>query len=133
MTENAQDPGPVLEVAGLVEDPQAYRLADLERLEDQEPGSSTRLAYLAAILRKARPHPAATHMTAHSADGSYSASIPLDALGLGEIHAEGVKSDPQLRLRVPEGKTLCWNVKGLGLLRLTAGPEPDSLPEVLTH
>ena len=86
------------------------------------------------LIEAARPRTAATHVTALSADGAYSASIPLtDAMALGEVHAGGADGESTLRLRVPGGMTLCWNVKDLGLLRVTAGPEPDSLPEILAH
>ena len=80
------------------------------------------------------PVRAATHVTAASADGTYTASIPLpEALSKGELHLEAGGAKAPIRLLVPGGMTLCWNVKGLGRLEVTEGPEPDSLPEVLTH
>ena len=125
---------PVLQVTGLVDRPRDY---DLETLHDMgNPGEGTADAVVAVrpLIEAARPRTAATHVTALSADGAYSASIPLtDAMALGEVHAGSAGGGSILRLRVPGGMTLCWNVKDLGLLRVTAGPEPDSLPEVLTH
>jgi hypothetical protein len=37
------------------------------------------------------------------------------------------------RLVVPDGETLCWNVKGLSAIELTAGKVDDSIPEVPPH
>ena len=37
------------------------------------------------------------------------------------------------RLTVAEGSTLCWNVKRVATLRVTAGPEPDDVPENPPH
>ncbi len=85
-------------------------------------------------FRLLQPRTAATHVTALSADGGYSASIPLtEAMPLGEVHARSVDGEPILQLHIPGGMTLCWNVKDLGLLRVTAGPEPDTVPENPPH
>ncbi|MCY3578989.1 MAG: hypothetical protein OXH33_00275 [bacterium] len=124
----------VLTVSGLIANPGQYDLADLSRLEpgaQDEPG----MVRLERIIEASRPDAEADHVTAVSADGSYSASIPLaEATRLGEVHVHHEEQgETSLRLLVPGGATLCWNVKSLGLLRVTAGPEPDSLPEVLTH
>lgn len=130
-----RSPGPpVLRVTGLVDRPRGY---DLETLHDMGTPVESAAGVLVAVrplIEAARPGTAATHVTALSADGAYSASIPLaDAMELGEVHTGSADEVPILRLRVPGGMTLCWNVKDLGLLRVTAGPEPDSLPEILTH
>lgn len=72
-----------------------------------------------------------THALFESRDGDYRASIPIDVAvdgGVVEIQDEG-----GLRLRVIDGDTLCWNVKDLGRIRLTDGPEPDSVPENPPH
>lgn len=72
-----------------------------------------------------------THASFESQDGDYRASIPLDVvvdLGIVEVQEGG-----GLRLRVIDGDTLCWNVKDLGKIRLTDGPEPDSVPESPPH
>lgn len=75
-------------------------------------------------------HPEATHVTFEARDG-YRASIPLDvARRQGLLFLE---EDGSIRLRVEEGATLCWNVKDLADVRLTIGPEPDSVPENPIH
>ena len=121
-------------MGGLVAHPKVYDLDTLRGMGARVEGTGGVVVSLDRIIKAARPRTAATHVTAISADGAYRASIPLpDATTLGEIHAEDTDGVPFLRLQVPGGMTLCWNVKGLGLLRVTAGSEPDSLPEVLTH
>ena len=125
---------PVLRVNGLVDRPRGYDLETLHDLGTPDEGAAGAVVGVRPLIEAACPRPAATHVTALSADGAYSASIPLtDAMALGEVHSAGADGAPILRLRVPGGMTLCWNVKDLGLLRVTAGPEPDSLPEILTH
>ncbi len=37
------------------------------------------------------------------------------------------------RLIVASGVTLCWNVKQVAELKLTAGAEPDDVPAEPTH
>ena len=124
-----------LTVTGLVEKPESYDLERLSQLGESGEGTHESAIPLERVIADSRPAVAATHVTASSADLAYSASIPLrEAMDKGEIHViEAPGIEPQLRLLVPGGKTLCWNVKGLGLLKVTEGPEPDSLPEVLTH
>lgn len=133
--DGGRSPGPpVLRVSGLVDRPRGYDLETLHDMGSPDEGAAGAVVALRPLIEAARPRTAATHVTALSADGAYSASIPLtDAMALGEVHASPADGESILRLRVPGGMTLCWNVKDLGLLRVTAGPEPDSLPEVLTH
>jgi len=123
-----------LAVSGLVRTPDRYNLETLARLGDNREGADS-VVPVRRVIDAAGPAESATHVTALSADGSYSASIPLgEAVSKGEIHINEAAGDPlPIRLLVPGGMTLCWNVKGLGRLRVTEGPEPDSLPEVLTH
>ncbi|WP_420611662.1 hypothetical protein [Candidatus Spongiisocius sp.] len=121
-------------MSGLVDRPRGYDLETLHEMGSPDEGAAGAVVALRPLIEAARPRTAATHVTALSADGAYSASIPLtDAMALGEVHADPADRESILRLRVPGGMTLCWNVKDLGLLRVTAGPEPDSLPEILTH
>ena len=94
---------------------------------------------VAAVIAAAGPDSSAAFCTVVAAADSYSASIPLKELKDGGWLAvsEG-ESDPgdrgsPLRLTVREGKTLCWNVKGVTELRFTATKEPDSLPERPSH
>lgn len=118
----------------MVAHPKGYDLDTLRSMGIREEGTGEVVVPVRRIIEAARPRTSASHVTALSADGAYSASIPLtDAVALGEVHASGAGGESMLRLRVPGGMTLCWNVKDLGLLRVTAGPEPDSLPEILTH
>ncbi|MCE2530293.1 MAG: hypothetical protein J4G11_10585 [Acidimicrobiia bacterium] len=119
---------------GLVDRPRGYDVETLQDMGTPDESAAGVVVAVRSLIEAARPRTAATHVTAFSADGAYSASIPLtDAMALGEVHAGSDEGESILRLRVPGGMTLCWNVKGLGLLRVTAGPEPDSLPEILTH
>lgn len=80
---------------------------------------------VAALLDAAAPRPAADHGTVHSGDGLYTASIPLDALRRGELD-DG-------RLRIRDGRTLCWNVKDVARIELTVGHRADSVPDNPPH
>ena len=123
-----------LVLSGLVDQPERLGLEQLRVLGWREDGSDRVVVPLRPVIERARPSRAATHVTAASADGAYTASIPLpEALSKGELHLEARDAKAPIRLQVPGGMTLCWNVKGLGRLKVTDGPEPDSLPEVLTH
>ena len=134
MNTHVDDPSH-LAVSGLVETPDRYSLEDLARLGEHRDRTAGTVVTVRRVIEDAGPAPSATHVTALSADGSYSASIPLgEAVSKGEIHVDQAAGGSlPIRLLVPDGMTLCWNVKGLGRLRVTEGPEPDSLPEVLTH
>lgn len=125
----------ILEMSGLVAKPERYTSQQLRVMGQPAENSDRAIVPLKPLLEEARPDRKATHVTAASADGTYTASIPLhEALSKGELHVDAPDGDPSpLRLLVPGGMTLCWNVKGLGRLKVTEGPEPDSLPEVLTH
>ena len=124
-----------LAVSGLVHIPQRYDLEGLRNLVDRPDDSNDVVVSLRQVIESAGPTTSATHVTAVSADGAYSASIPLpEALTKGELHVgETPGEEAPIRLEVPGGLTRCWNVKGLGRLRVTSGPEPDSLPAILTH
>ena len=125
-----------LAVVGLVDTPQRFSLERLRGWGGHRGGASGETVIpLRAVIEQAGLSAAADHVSAVSADGSYTASIPLaEALAKGEIRVGGASGGgPAVQLEVPGGLTKCWNVKGLGLLRVTEGPEPDSLPDVLTH
>ena len=77
------------------------------------------------LLAQARPRPEADHATVVSALDGYRASIPLDQLATGVL-ADG-------RLTVPDGRTLCWNVKDVVRIEVTAGKQPDDVPENPPH
>jgi hypothetical protein len=75
--------------------------------------------------------PGATHASFDSVARDYRASIPIDV-----VRSQGiilVDEEGRLRLRVREGRTLCWNVKDVGSIRLTVGPEEDSVPANPPH
>ena len=81
----------------------------------------------------------ATYLSVVSDDGLYTASIPLvEALAKGRLFVGGSATMDRsvggpFRLAVPDGRTLCWNVKSVGELRVTHGPERDSVPDNPTH
>lgn len=96
----------------------------------EHPGSFAAAAGgIGSVLEGALPTPIATHATVVAADG-YRASIPLSTLRAG-----GVLSieDGGLRLRVVDGDTLCWNVKQVEKLEVSAGKLPDDVPERPGH
>lgn len=74
---------------------------------------------LATLLGDA--HPSGDHVTVHSGDGLFQASIPLDVLRHGQLSAEG-------RLVLADPPTKCWLVKDVRHLEVTRGRQPDSLP-----
>jgi hypothetical protein len=76
---------------------------------------------LAPLLDAAVPRADADHATVHSADGAFTASIPLDELRRATI-VDG-------RLQVPDAPTRCWLVKDVVRLEVTAGKQPDSVDE----
>ncbi len=92
------------------------------------------------VLAPAEPDPEATHCTVIAAGGSYRASIPLADLEAGgwlSYATDGGPLPPEAggpyRLIVAGGATLCWNVKQVAELKLTAGSEPDDVPAEPTH
>ena len=67
-------------------------------------------------------------VTVRAGSDDYLASIPSDAFTLGAELTVATR-----RLMVREGSTLCWNVKGVVEIVITAGPEPDSVPANPPH
>ena len=138
---------PSLGITGLVEHELVITTDDLAAvpgiiadLGAKAEGFSGEAAPLNVLLDRAQPTNQATHGTVLSDDGHYKASIPLGDLtdkGWLAFRLDGVdlprdKGGP-LRVVVPQGRTLCWNVKGAVEIRLTAGPEPDSVPTNPKH
>ncbi len=138
---------PTLAVGGLVAHPRTWswdelaahpqRIPNLGELAEGFVGEAVPLAH---VLTDAGPEPAATHATVFSDDGHYRASIPIgDLVDLGwlavSLDGEPLPRDEggPLRVVVPRGRTLCWNVKSAVEIRVTAGPEPDSVPENPPH
>ncbi|MDQ3781489.1 MAG: molybdopterin-dependent oxidoreductase [Actinomycetota bacterium] len=83
---------------------------------------------------------AATHASFETASSDYRASIPLDVVVADGVIVHGDEEGPldasrggPFRLLVPDGKTLCWNVKNVARIRLTVGSEPDSVPANPPH
>ena len=70
-----------------------------------------------------------THVTVIAADG-YRASIPVETLRIGGVLSV---EDGGWRLRVIDGDTLCWNVKGVVSLEPTRGKVADDIPENPSH
>lgn len=96
---------------------------------------------LESVLAVAQPKPSATHVTLSSADGDFTASVPLGALGdaviayrVGGAALPASRGGP-FRFFVPEGGACataevdqCANVKRLARIRVTAGRGEDNRP-----
>lgn len=138
---------PALVISGLVERPVTIPWDQLAGIDGAvEEGAASEMGLtgaalpVAAILQQAEPLPQATHGTVVGGNGDYTASIPLEDLREGGWLAYRIGEGPlppekggPLRLTVTQGATLCWNVKQVTEIRLTAGEEPDSVPENPTH
>lgn len=70
-----------------------------------------------------------THVTVIASDG-YRASIPIPTLRSGGVLS---REDSGWRLKVVDGDTLCWNVKGVARLEPTPGQAEDDIPEYPSH
>lgn len=132
---------PTLAVTGLIAHPTVIDEATIRgraKPDDFAP-DGTLVVSLGELLGQAEPAANASHVSAVSDDGLYSASIPLvEALSKGQLvvgagETLARSAGGPFRLTVPGGSTLCWNVKSVGELRVTAGAEPDSVPENPTH
>ncbi len=137
---------PELRVTGDVAHPRAWTRAELAALPGRIPdlgseadGFAGEAVPLTLVLDAAEPGSEATHASVESDDGHYRASIPLPELMLGWL-AFSLDGEPlprerggPLRVVVPQGRTLCWNVKGVTTIRITAGAEPDSVPANPPH
>lgn len=135
-------PQPALSVGGLVRHPARLTAGELDRLPTTEarvpgreghPDTVGRAFRLSEVLLRAGPATEATHVTCRSADGLYQASIPLDVLAERGLVMHTPDGPSPWRLVVCEGDTLCWNVKGLTDLDLTAGHVPNSVPDQPPH
>lgn len=145
MTLRKRDSRSSLLFDGLVETPTEVPWDELDRFDTQDAadvavGFLGDAVALADLVDRAAPLDAATHCTVASDDGHYRVSIPI-----GELRNKGwmvfrFEGEPlprdrggPLRLIVPEGRTLCWNVKAVVGMRFTDGPEPDSVPANPPH
>ncbi len=132
---------PTLHVTGLVAAPVVLDRHEVtalsERIETSPLGFSGSAVSIRPLLAYAED--SAKYGTVESEDGHYRASIPLTDLerGLLIVEHEGRplprdRGGP-FRLIVPDGRTLCWNVKGVVEIRFTDVPEADSVPENPPH
>jgi hypothetical protein len=88
-----------------------------------DPGS------VAGILDDTQLSEDITHVTVIASDG-YRASIPIQTLRTGGLLS---LEDGEWRLKVADGDTLCWNVKGVVRLEPTHGRAVDDIPENPSH
>ena len=139
MTAHGQRPDrEVLRITGLVAKPRQWSMEGLAKLGGQVTGTEGRGVAAGTLLEASGPR--GCYVTVESEDGEYRASIPIGELstkgvvvyGLGESQLPRDRGGP-FRMLVPGGRTLCWNVKGVGEMRVTAEPEPDSVPTEPLH
>jgi DMSO/TMAO reductase YedYZ molybdopterin-dependent catalytic subunit len=141
----------LLEVRGLVREPQSFDFQRLSALPGQVPDVGALLPQaptgrgavrLASVLEAAGPLPGAVHLALESSDGSFSASIPLEpvvARGL-IVYRDGAhpltkdKGGP-VRFFIMDaascgvaGIDRCANVKDLRRIVLSAAPSRDTRP-----
>jgi hypothetical protein len=83
--------------------------------------SADRDGPLGPLLDAVRPTAQADHGTVSSADGLFTASIPLDRLRTATV-IDG-------RLDIADPPTRCWLVKDIVRVELTHGKQPDSIDE----
>ncbi|MET0831409.1 MAG: molybdopterin-dependent oxidoreductase [Acidimicrobiia bacterium] len=132
-----------LRVYGRVVSPQVLTDEDLAQMPSPEEAVDGVVGSAVAarhVLARAEPDSEATHCTVIATGGSYRASIPLADLEAGGWLSYAVDGGPlpaavggPYRLIVAGGATLCWNVKEVAELKLTAGREPDDVPAEPTH
>jgi 2-dehydropantoate 2-reductase len=137
-----------LRVEGEVQSPRVFSFADLATLPRQVPdvgmlipsreGGGVRLR---SILELVGVRETATHITVVSSDGTFSASVPLEAVHEAVVayRLENQPLPPQkggpIRFFIPHvedcaigGVDACANVKFVGLIRLSRGPGEDTRP-----
>jgi 2-dehydropantoate 2-reductase len=138
-----------LEVGGHVRQPGRFDFEALTRLPEQiediaimVPGRTGGAVRLVSLLEAVQPYPEATHLTVESADGSFSASVPLAAVVQSGVvlyrlgsHALPTQQGGPFRFLITDaqacatgGADLCANVKGVGRIALSAGPGRDTRP-----
>lgn len=93
---------------------------------------------LGAILARARPTAAATHVMVHDA-GDYRACLTLDEARDVAVLAHRLDGGPlpdalggPLRLLVPTSENLCMSVKRVTRIALLTRAEPDTVPRPTT-
>jgi len=136
--EKMQDQQAALRVTGLVDTPRRWDLEAISGLSGQVAEAGGRGVSAGSLLEASGPR--GGFVSVESEDGAYRASIPIKELsskgvvvyGLGDGQLPRERGGP-FRMLVPGGHTLCWNVKGVGEMRVTAEQEPDSVPANPTH
>ena len=113
----------------------------VEDLTTVVPGREGGAVRFASLRDAVAPRPEATHVTLRSADGGFTASVPLEALGDaavayrdGDEPLPGKRGGP-FRFFIPEGGACasaevdqCANVKFLASIRFTVGRGDDNRP-----
>jgi DMSO/TMAO reductase YedYZ molybdopterin-dependent catalytic subunit len=139
----------VLEIDGEVAQPRRFDFAALARLPQQVEDVSTLVpgrhgggVRLSVLLDAVQPHPQATHITLESSDGSFSASVPLEAVvatgvvlyRLGTQELPPQQGGP-FRFLITDAQTcatggadLCANVKFVGRMSVSSSPGRDTRP-----
>jgi DMSO/TMAO reductase YedYZ molybdopterin-dependent catalytic subunit len=137
-----------IKIEGLVNGEQTLNFEALAALEGQVedvstivPGREGAAVALASVLATIGLTADATHISIIASDGSFAASVPLDAVRdavllyrLGDAELPASKGGP-VRLLIPDAARChsaevdsCANVKFVGTLRLSAGPGQDTRP-----
>lgn len=144
----------MLEVTGRVRKSRSFDYQALAALPGQVedvaavlPGREGAGVRLEAILASVEPDDDADHITLESTDGSFSASVPLDAVAkrgivvyrMGTAPLSPAKGGPA-RFFIEDVESCglaevdaCANVKGLGRIVLSAGPGRDLRPTTLSE
>ncbi|HXH13778.1 MAG TPA: molybdopterin-dependent oxidoreductase [Alphaproteobacteria bacterium] len=139
----------LLEIAGRVAQPRTFDFAALTQLSGQvedighlvsgRQGGGVRLPVLLAAVQ---PEPDAAYLTVESADGSFSASVPLAAVAPSGVVLYRLGADPlptqlggPFRFLITDAQTcatggvdLCANVKFVGRLLISDAPGRDTRP-----
>jgi enoyl-CoA hydratase len=132
-----------LELAGLVDAATKLGYEELRALPDEDqvadvstlvPGRKGRAVKLSALLARARPGRGAAHVAVRSADGSFEATQPLDAVREALVVyalADGPLPKEQggpFRLLIPGCPDPCANVKDVAKVELRAAPGANTCP-----
>ena len=128
---------PTIVLTGLTVRSEPVLEATIRDLADRVDGDRSS-AFVGSLLTDVAAD-GATHLNVISGDGTYRASIPLEAIRdgarliVGSTSSLDASAGGPFRFLVEDGRTLCWNVKDVGEMRFTDGPEPDNVPERPTH
>ncbi len=139
----------ILRIEGAVIQPLSFDRKALAALSEEHqvpdvstlvPGMGGRGIRVRGLLQVPAVAVDADHVTFHSADGRFAASLTLhDAMehGILVYEADGAPlTDPHggpFRLVMPGFGDLCANVKGVTRIELTKGPGKDTRPSVKKH